>query len=290
MSVPAVLKKPAVIGGGLLIFIVLLFMLNKNSGSSSGGTSYVSTGPTDAQLQAQTAVALAQIDAGKSAGAANASVAVAREQLATDLAKTTIQADLSRYVADKQAGNDAMQLTINAQIAGENTRAQVATTKYLADMNAAVTKSQLDQAERIQANNNNFQLSYAESANQTQEHLALITANLTEAQIAANRDVTMGVLTAQNNQEIARITATRDAAIAATTAQRDVALSQDQVIADRNSAVVQSLIGRKGKYAAPVLETLISGQNAPLPTGGGFFSNLASGLGTALGAAGMAFI
>lgn len=290
MSVPALLKKPVVIGGGVLLFVVLLLLLNRGGGSSGGSPQYVQSGPTDAQLQAQTAVALAQIDAGKAAGAANASVAVAREQLATDLAKTTIQADLSRYVADKQAANDAMQLTVNANISAANTAAQVATTKYLADLNASVTKSQLDQAERIQANNNNFQLSFAEAANQTQEHLALITANLTQAQIAANRDVTLGVLTSQNQQEIARITAQRDAAIASTTAQRDVALSQDQVIADRNAGVIASLQGKKGKYVAPVLETLISGQNAPLPKGGGFFSNLGAGLGQALGAVGMAFI
>jgi hypothetical protein len=258
--VQTVKSKPVLIGGGLVLFLLILFLLNRGGGISGGGTEYVSTGPSPAQLQAQTALALAQIDAGKAAGQTNAQVAVAREQVAADLNKAVIEADLSRYLADKQAGLEALSLNVNAEISRQNTAAQVATTKYLADLSASTTKYQLDQAAAIQANNNEFQLSFAEQANQTQTNMAIITSNLTMAQLEANRDVTLGVLTSQQNLELARITASRDVQLGRIDAQLQAYQIAGETQAARDAAVISSLPLLKTKNRDDVLKSYYTGE------------------------------
>lgn len=260
MNVPPIMKKPAFIGGAVVLFLFVLFMLNRGASSGSGGTQYVDAGPSPAQLQAQTALALAQIDAGKVAGQTAAQVAIAREQLATDLAKGSLQADLSKYLADKQAATDTLNLTVNANIAAANTAAQVATTKYLGDLTAQTTKFQLDQAERIQANNNAFQLDFAEQAYASQTQQALIAANLTQSQIAANRDVTLSVLTAEQSRELARITAARDVELSSIKAGVDMATIQAQTAAAKDAAIISSLPLLKKKNRDDVLKSYVTGE------------------------------
>src|SRR4051812_48764802 len=106
MNFGGLVKKPVFIGSAIVIFLLLLFLLNRGSPGRGGETQYVSTGPSDAQLGAQTSLALAQIKAGQAAGQTAAQVAIARKQIAGDLEKGQVEADLTRSLATRQADND----------------------------------------------------------------------------------------------------------------------------------------------------------------------------------------
>lgn len=213
MNVPPILKnKWVLIGGGAIILFALL-MGGKSGASSSGGTAQ----PTDAQVAAQTQLALAQIGAQTQANANNAQFAIAQQQGQIDIAKTQLQFDLSKYAIDAQAANDALQANTSrdiqlAQIASSDRQA-------MASINAQeqMTKWQLDQATANTQIITDFQMQYAEAANQTNIQLNQIQANLVNNQLIANRDVTLAGLATQ--EQLASIAAGL---------QRDVTYSNNQ--------------------------------------------------------------
>jgi hypothetical protein len=92
-----------------------------------------------------------------------------------------------------------------------------------------------------------------------QENMAIISANLTAAQIAANRDVTMSVLTASQQQELARVTAARDVQISEIAAGVQIQQVQAGVIANRDAAVISALPSLKKKNRDDVLKSLVTG-------------------------------
>lgn len=237
MNIPPILKnKWVLIGGGAIILFALL-MGGKSSGSTSAAGA---TGPTDAQVSAQTQLALAQIQANAQTNSDNAQLAIATQQGQIDLQKTAMEADLSKYALDQQAAIQSLQSNTSRdiQLAAIASSDRQAT----ASINAQeqMTKWQLDQATQNTQIISDFQLAYAEAANSTNENLAAMQANLVNNQLIANRDVTLAGLSTQEN--LAAINANL---------QRDVTYSNNQT----QQAVYQSMI------AGQVEQTRISATN-----------------------------
>jgi hypothetical protein len=131
------LKKPSVIIGAIVLFFVILFLMNRSA--SSATTTAVSTGPSDAQVAAQTQLAMAQIGAGvqgqsfqvdyaKAQDANQTSIALATIAAASDAANTAAQqAIASQTVAAQVHGLDLQYQTSiannNAQIAAMQVQA-----------------------------------------------------------------------------------------------------------------------------------------------------------------------
>lgn len=113
----AIVKKPSVLIGIVVLFFVLLFMLNRGGSASAAGSSTVTnTGPTDAQVAAQTQLALAQINAGLSNAAIQEHYAETQDNNRTGLAVAQIQAVLAQ--SQTQAQRDIANETIAAQVHG----------------------------------------------------------------------------------------------------------------------------------------------------------------------------
>jgi len=202
MDFKGILKnKYFLYGSGIVLLIVLYSMLKGGGGSASGGTTTtVASGPSDAQIQASTAITLAQIDAATKASAASSSIALQRDQIQLDLTKTGIQADLAKYSLQNDYAAQMAQINADSK-ASENANATAtAQTKYLADLSASVTKYQLDNQAMMQVANNSFQLDYAEQANHSAEMMASFQASIASQQITASRDITLGGFASQTAQ------------------------------------------------------------------------------------------
>ena len=181
-------NKLFLIGGGVVCFFVLLRLLK----GSSQGTVSTATGtaaPTDAQVQAQTTLALAQIDSASKANETNASLAAQQVGFQEALAEKGMDVALAKYSID--AGSDIQRLQINQQAASDTMNM---------NLQASIAKWTLDSAAQQQANNNAFQLAYAANANASADHQAEVIAAVTRASIDANTNLGIASLQAQTAQ------------------------------------------------------------------------------------------
>lgn len=129
------MKKPSVIIGAIVLFFILLFLLNRGGSSSSSGQTVVNTGPSDAQVNAQTQLAMAQISAG--------------------LQGSAIQLD---YAKSQNANETGLALAqIAAAVQGQQTAAQEA----IAAQTVAAQVHGLDLQYQTGVQNNQFALNYA---------------------------------------------------------------------------------------------------------------------------------
>lgn len=113
----AYLKKPSVIIGAVVLFFILLFMLNRSGGgASSGSTQVVNAGPTDAQVQAQTSLALAQIQAGLQGQAIQVDYAKSQDTNATQIALAQVAAAMNTQSLSVQ--QEIADRTVDAQTHG----------------------------------------------------------------------------------------------------------------------------------------------------------------------------
>jgi len=183
------LNKRTLLYGGAIALLVVLFLVLR-SGSASAQTVTTQGGMSDAELQAQTQIELAQISAGAQAAQTNAQLQLGAQQIQGDLDKASLEADLAKYQIDATTNAQNTQTQAQLQISEDTLTEQAQQAKYNADLQASVTKYTLDNALATQQANNNFQLDYAEAANQTQVALNTIQANVVTQQLAANRDVT----------------------------------------------------------------------------------------------------
>jgi hypothetical protein len=121
----AYLKKPSVLIGAVILFFILLFMLNKGGGSgASSGQTVVNSGPTDAQVAAQTQLAMAQIGAGVQSAALQIDYAKSQDQNATALAVAQIQGTLQGQ--SLQVQREIAAQTVAAQVHGLDLQYQTA--------------------------------------------------------------------------------------------------------------------------------------------------------------------
>lgn len=264
-------NKPLLIGGAIVIGGIVLIVA---SGSKAeAGTTYmtVPNGQSDAQLAAARDIQIAQIQAGAAVSSANASLTAQQQQAQLDLQKTTLQAQLSQYAIDAENARSAHELNVNADIQRLQIQGQLESQEFLAGQQAAVARYTLDQALATTRSNNEFQLEYAENANNTSVLMQQIQAQVVNNQLAVNRDVTLGVLTSQQNLEIAKIAANRDIYLTDIQANADIssAALAYQAEADRlyaqqqqqqTAAVIGSLGSLKKKNRDDVLQALITGQ------------------------------
>ena len=110
------LKKPSVIIGGIVLFFVLLFLLNRSSSTSAAVTQTGATGPSDAQVAAQTQLALAQLSAGIQTAAISEDYAKSQDTNASNLALAQVAAALqTQQIAASQETSDR---SIDANVHG----------------------------------------------------------------------------------------------------------------------------------------------------------------------------
>lgn len=148
----AYLKKPSVIIGAVVLFFVLLFLLNRSGSGSASGQTVVTTGPSDAQVAAQTQMAMAQLSAGLQGQAIAVDYAKAQDANATSLA-----------LAQVAAAANTQSLTVQQEIADRTVDAQVhgldLTYQGLVNQNAtalAAAQAQYDYGLQSQALNANL--------------------------------------------------------------------------------------------------------------------------------------
>lgn len=183
-------SNKAVLYGGVIIVLIGAFMILRNiGGGSSAGTQVVTSGPTDAQVAAQTQLALAQMQLQASTNSDNASYSLEALKVQAELQEATLSANLQQYAIDKDAANQ--QLQINAANAADERNA---------NLTASVTKWTLETQANMQASNQAFQLDYAANANQSVQALAQIQAGVVNNQIQANTQTTIASLQAQAAQ------------------------------------------------------------------------------------------
>lgn len=202
-------KRPLLIGGIIVVGGVILYMLMSRGGSSGGGGQVVASGGVDPNaVQAQTAIALAQLQAGAQVqgyqaqmqiAAAQTAGAIAIRQLDDAVSSQGVAAQLQlglHQLAVQQAGidaNTAVQLSgIAATLQGQ--RDQLGTTYQLAQLSSQTTLGlgQIQAGVAMNAQDNattqaaiNAQLFGQINNNQTAVQTAQISAAVTQAQIAA---------------------------------------------------------------------------------------------------------
>lgn len=111
----AFLKKPSVLIGAVVLFFVLLFLLNRSGGTASSGQQVVNTGPSDAQLAANTQLAMAQISAGLQGSAIQEDFAKSQDNNQTALALAAVQATLAQQqtVAQENIANETIAANVH---------------------------------------------------------------------------------------------------------------------------------------------------------------------------------
>lgn len=132
----AYLKKPSVLIGAVVLFFILLFLLNRSGGSASSGQTVVNQGPSDAQVAAQTQLALATISAGLQGQAIQVDYAKSQNSNETQIALATMAAALQTQ--DTAAQRDIAAQTVAAQVHGLDLQYQTA----LANNNFALDYAQ----------------------------------------------------------------------------------------------------------------------------------------------------
>jgi len=132
-------RNPALFGVTALIFIVILFVATRKGGHSSDQVTTVSSGPSDAQVQAQAALAAKQIDA----------------QATIQLGGLQIQG------LAQQGQNDLALATVGAQVSLADLAAQERLGDKALDAQREATRLQLEAQSHIVDSNNQFQIDYA---------------------------------------------------------------------------------------------------------------------------------
>lgn len=129
------LKKPSVMIGAIILFFILLFMLNRGGSSASSGQ-VVNAGPTDAQVAAQTQLAMAT--------------------MGSQLQGQALQVDYNKSVDSNQT--QLALATIAAAAQGQSLAVQEA----IAAQTIAAQTHGLDLQYQTALANNNFALNYAQ--------------------------------------------------------------------------------------------------------------------------------
>lgn len=154
------LKKPSVIIGAIVLFFILLFLLNRSASASTSGTTTVSTGPSDAELAAQSQYAIAQLGASVQGQSIQAGLASQQDQDQTQIALATIAAAVSN--AQTAAQQAIATQTVDAQVHGLDLQYQTA----IANNNAQIKAMQVAAGSTIAQAAINANLQAALSANQ----------------------------------------------------------------------------------------------------------------------------
>lgn len=140
-SVEYVKKNPVLFGGILLVFGVLFYLYLNRGAAGSSSTTVVSSGPTDAQLAAQTQLGIAQIGANAQTAGYNAQIGLAAQQGANDFALAQLARDV-----------DLAQIAADATTSAQSINAQL-----------VALHEQITGQVQMNANNNSFQLDYAKT-------------------------------------------------------------------------------------------------------------------------------
>lgn len=217
MTIPPILKNKWVLLGGGGVILVALIVSNSSSGGSGAVAVTSASGPTDAQVAAQHDIVLAQISAATQQSAINGQLAIAQQQGQNDLAKAALEADLSRYAIDAQSALQALASNTARDVQLADLASQERRETASINAQTQLAKWTLDQATMNAQIQSDFQLQYAEAANQTNIQLSQMQANLVNNQLIANRDVTLAGLATQT--DLATINANL---------QRDVTLSNNK--------------------------------------------------------------
>lgn len=225
MEIPPILKNKWVLIGGAVVVIIALMMAG--GGSSGSGSGAVASGPSDAEVAASRDVTLAQIAAQATQSQANAQLAAITQQGQIDMAKATLNAQLSQYAVDANTALQSLQINTTREIQLADMASQERRETASINTQAQIAKWTLDQATANAQIQSDFQLQYAEAANSTQISLAQMQAQLVNNQLIANRDVTLAGLATQ--ESLASINAAL---------QRDVTYSNNQT----QQAVYQSMM------------------------------------------------
>lgn len=225
MNIPPILKNKWVLGGGALCIVIVLLM--SGGGASASGGTVVASGPSDAEVMASRDITLAQLNAQVSSNAANAQLAAITQQGQIDLAKAGLDSQLNKYAIDAQLAIQSMQASTSREIQLASLASDER--RELASINGQMQlqKWTLDQATANAQIQSDFQLQYAEAANQTNISLAQMQAQLVNNQLVVNRDVALAGLNTQT--ELAAINASL---------QRDVTYSNNAT----QAAVYASMI------------------------------------------------
>lgn len=180
--------------GGIFLFVVFYLLFSSGgSSNSSGGTTTFSTGPSDAQIAAQTQLASVQYQTQAALNSqqtqANAQVAVAQLAANTQVNQDTLSAQVASLTAN-----------LNAQVAtaGLSTQEHLASIQAQYGLDTAVVAGQTQLGlGSIQASMFNNQL----TANQAMYHdlvtQTTIQSLIGAAQSAPHSDIALGVVGAQ---------------------------------------------------------------------------------------------
>lgn len=197
MHIPEILKnKWVLIGGGGLILIVLFMSASGSSGSSAS----TANGPTDAQVAAQTQLALAQLSAQSQQNTDNAGIAQIQAQSNADIAKASLDAQLQQYAIDANAALQTLQINTSRDVALAGNASDAQSQAAATAAQEQITKWTLDASQAMQDSNNAFQLDYATAANTTAIQIQQMQASLVNNQLLVNRDVTLAGLQSQTDQ------------------------------------------------------------------------------------------
>lgn len=110
--------------GGLLVFAFFYFYFNRGSGS--GSVTVSQGGPSDAAVQASTALAMAQMQG-------SAATTVASYGLQGHIAEIQASADVAKYTASLDAATASQYLTAQREIAGLDAEYSLETARVTAD-------------------------------------------------------------------------------------------------------------------------------------------------------------
>lgn len=134
-------KKPLLWGGiAIVIFVIFYLIFSRGSGGGEGSTQVVTTGPSEAQLAAQTQLGLAQIQAGAVNAQTAAEVAMKNADIAgqVKLGELAYQAGLAEIQASKEA------LQINSEYSLQTARVAAETNLAMAKLDKDVLTTQLN--------------------------------------------------------------------------------------------------------------------------------------------------
>jgi len=301
-------NKPLLIGGVVVIGGVLFLAMSGSKGG--GGTQYLTVpgGNDPSQMAASRDIQIAQIQAGAQGQQLQGQLAIATQQSQADFAKAQLQAQLAQYAIDADNARANKELDVNAQITTLQIQSQADNQKFLADQQASIAKYTLDQAFATTRSNNEFQLEYAQNANNSAVMMQQIQAQVVNNQLNVNRDITLGMITTQANADMAKLNANRDiylASIAADESLNSKAIAASVQVNATNAAAAaantQAILGSldqiKRKQRGDVVKTLISGDygyaGPPGPNGTaqiiGSVGSAAGGIAKAIGSLGGIF-
>lgn len=204
MTIPPILKNKWVLIGGAAV-VLIAFVASSSGGATTSSTAVGTSGPTDAQVAASRDITIAQLQMQAVSNQANAQVAVIGAQANADLARASLEAQLAQYAIDAQTAQQSQQYATSREIQLATLASEERRESAAINAQSQLAKWTLDQATYNTEIQTNFQLDYAEAANQTQVMLASMQTQLVNNQLAANRDVALAGFASQEN--MAAITA-----------------------------------------------------------------------------------